>query len=70
MSDLDTNEQLIREFIEYAKWNNRFELHGYKGSALAARNALSKIRKLAQKRFQEIQAKKIEIHGAQDQGDE
>jgi hypothetical protein len=70
MSNNDTNEQLIREFMEYSKWSTRFELFGYKESAVKARNALSRIRKLAQTRFQEIQAKKIALHGNQNEGTE
>ena len=70
MSNNDTNEQLIREFMEYSKWSTRFELFGYKQSAVNARNALSRIRRLAQTRFQEIQAKKVAMYGNQNEGDE
>ena len=64
-NDKDTNELLIREFIEYSKWATRFELFGYKDSAKKARNSLMKITKLAKLRYREIQAKKIEMYGNQ-----
>lgn len=70
MTDKDINEQLIRQFMEYSKWSTRFELFGYKESAVKARLALTKIRKLAQARYQEIQAKKVAIHGNQNEGSE
>jgi hypothetical protein len=61
----DTNELLIREFIEYSKWATRFELFGYKESAKKARNSLMQISKLARQRYREIQAKKTEMYGNQ-----
>jgi hypothetical protein len=39
MSDTDTHELIIREFMEYSKWSTRFELHGYKESAVKDRDA-------------------------------
>ena len=66
----DTHDKLLLEFLVYLRWSQRFEQFGYKESAVKARNALSRMRKLAQARFQEIQAKKIEIHGIQNEGDE
>jgi hypothetical protein len=65
MSDIDTHELIIREFIEYSKWSTRFELHGYKESAVKARVALGEIRRLIMIRRAEIQAKKNLIHGIQ-----
>jgi len=70
MSDIDTHELLIREFMEYAKWSTRFELHGYKESAVKARVALGEIRRLIMTRRAEIQAKKNLIHGIQNDSDE
>lgn len=70
MSDSDLNEQLIRAFIEYSKWNTRFDLFGYKQSAVNARQALRKIRRLAQARYQEIHKQKVALHGNQNEGDE
>jgi hypothetical protein len=64
-NDKDTNELLIREFIEYSKWATRFELFGYKESAKKARNSLMQISKLARQRYREIQAKKTEMYGNQ-----
>jgi hypothetical protein len=66
--DDDTQEKLIKAFVEYSKWNERFERFGYKGSALQARAWLSEIRRMASLRRKEIQAKKNIIHGiGQDQ---
>ena len=65
MSDADTNELIIREFMEYSKWSTRFELHGYKESAVKARVALGELRRLITLRRAEIQAKKNLIHGIQ-----
>ena len=64
-NDKDTNELLIREFMEYSKWATRFELFGYKESAKKARNSLMQISKLARQRYREIQAKKTEMYGNQ-----
>jgi hypothetical protein len=70
-NDKDTNELLIREFMEYSKWATRFELFGYKESAKKARNSLMQISKLARQRYREIQAKKVDLYGNQnDQVDE
>jgi acyl dehydratase len=67
----DTHDELLKAVINYIRWNERFERFGYKGSAIQARNFLSDMRRIAQKRYQEIQAKKIEIHGNQkDQAEE
>ena len=66
----DVHDRLLIEFLVYLKWSQRFEQFGYKESAVKSRNALSNIRKLAQARYQEIQAKKIELHGNQNEGDE
>lgn len=66
----DTHDELLKAVISYIKWNERFERFGYKGSAREARNSLSDMRKIAQRRYQEIQAKKEEIHGNQNEGSE
>ena len=63
----DTNELLIKEFMEYSKWATRFELFGYKESAVKARNSLMQISKLARQRYREIQAKKVDIYGNQNE---
>ena len=70
MSESDLNEQLIRAFIEYSKWNTRFNLFGYKQSAVNARTALRDIRRLAQARYQEIHRQKVAIHGNQNEDEE
>ncbi len=70
MSNQDLNEQMIRKFIEYSRWSNRFELFGYKEAATKARNCLRELQQLANARYHEIQAKKNTIYGRQDQGDE
>jgi carbonic anhydrase len=66
----DTHDTLIKAFMEYSKWNERFERFGYKESAVKARTALRKIRKISTVRYQEIHAKKVEIHGNQNEGNE
>lgn len=70
MSEQDLNEQLIRKFIDYTKWSNRFELFGYKEAATKARNCLREIQQIANARYHEIQAKKHKLYGDQDQGGE
>ena len=68
MSDYDpdtTHDLLIKAFMEYSRWNTRFELFGYKDSALKARLALSEIRRLGKIRRAEILEKKNLIHGIQ-----
>ena len=70
MSEQDLNEQLIRKFIDYSKWSNRFELFGYKEAATKARNCLREIQQLANARYHEIQAKKRELYGNQKEGTE
>lgn len=66
----DTHDQLVKAFIEYSKWNSRFELFGYKGSAIEARNALGLIRHLAKQRRLEIQTKKQTLGRNQKRGTE
>ena len=70
MSDQDLNEQLIRKFIDYSKWSNRFELFGYKEAAVKARNCLREIQQIANARYHEIQAKKHTLYGNQNEGNE
>ena len=67
MTEPDYNEALIRAFMEYSKWATRFELFGYKESAVKARNSLMQISKLARQRYREIQAKKADIYGNQNE---
>ena len=66
----DTQDKLIKAFIQYSKWNERFERFGYKASCVNARAWLSEIRRLCTKRRYELQDKKIELHGNQNEGDE
>ena len=66
----DIHDKLLLEFLVYLRWSQRFEQFGYKESAVKSRNALMNMRRLAQARYQEIQAKKIALHGNQNEGDE
>jgi hypothetical protein len=52
----DTHDQLVKAFIEYSRWNERFERYGYHGSSVQAREFLRDIRDLCKKRRMEIQA--------------
>ncbi len=61
--DNDTHEQLVKAFIEYSKWNDRFERFGYKGSSVEAREALRAVRELATKRRMEILEKRKQLFG-------
>jgi len=61
--DDDTHAKLILAFLEYSKYNERFETYGYEKSAVRARNALTEIGKLIKTRREEIFQKKTEIHG-------
>lgn len=70
MSEQDLNEQLIRKFIEYSRWSNRFELFGYKEAGVKARNCLREIQQIANARYHEIQAKKHALYGNQKEGNE
>jgi hypothetical protein len=70
MSDKDLNEQLIRKFMEYSRWSNRFELFGYKEAAVKARNCLREIQQIANARYHEIRAKKHALYDNQNEGDE
>jgi hypothetical protein len=54
----DTHDQLVKAFIEYSRWNERFERYGYYGSSVQAREFLRSIRELSKKRRMEIQAKR------------
>ena len=68
MTEPDYNEALIRAFMEYSKWSTKFEIFGYKESAVKARVALVKIRDLAQARYRQIHRTKLSRHSDQDQG--
>lgn len=61
--DDDIHEQLVKAFIEYSRWNDRFERFGYKGSSIRARDYLRQIRKLSAKRFEQILQQREAIHG-------
>lgn len=54
----DTHDELVKAFIEYSRWNERFERYGYYGSSVQAREFLRDIRDLCKKRRMEIQAKR------------
>ena len=57
----DTHDTLVKAFIEYSRWNERFERYGYFESSKRAREALRIIRTLATERRKEIQAKRNEL---------
>lgn len=59
----DTHDKLVKAFIEYSRWNERFERYGYYGSSVQAREALRAIRSLATDRRKEIQSKRNELKG-------
>ena len=61
--DDDTHEKLIQAMLTYLKWGPRFEQFHYKESAVKARNALREIRELCLVRYHEIQKKKWEVYG-------
>ncbi len=52
----DTHDSLVKAFIEYSRWNERYERYGYHGSSVQAREYLRTIRDLCKKRRMEIQA--------------
>jgi len=54
----DTHDQLVKAFIEYSRWNERFERYGYFASSQQAREYLRDIRDLCTKRRMEIQAQR------------
>ena len=54
----DTHDLLVKAFIEYSRWNERFERYGYYGSSVQAREFLRDIRKLSTQRRMEIQAQR------------
>jgi hypothetical protein len=55
----DTHDMLVKAFIEYSRWNERFERYGYHASSVQAREFLRSIRDLSTKRRKEIQAQRI-----------
>jgi len=57
----DTHDKLVKAFIEYSRWNERFERYNYYGSSVQAREALRAIRSLATERRKEIQTKRNEL---------
>ena len=54
----DTHDKLVKAFIEYSRWNERFERYGYFASSQQAREYLRDIRDLCKTRRMEIQAKR------------
>ncbi len=54
----DTHDKLVKAFIEYSRWNERFERYGYHKSSAQAREYLRAIRDLCKVRRMEIQAKR------------
>ena len=66
--DDNTHAKLILAFMEYSKYNERFETYGYNESSISARNALTEIGKLIKIRREEIFQKKLEIHGSKRKG--
>jgi hypothetical protein len=62
----DTHDKLVKAFIEYSRWNERFERFGYKGSSIEARQALRAVRELATKRRMEILDKRKDLFGEAD----
>ena len=68
----DTHDRLVKAFIEYSRWNERFERYGYHGSSVQAREFLRDIRVLSTARRIEIQAqrklnKKAKPEGSDDE---
>jgi hypothetical protein len=61
--DDDTHDKLVKAFMDYCRWNDRFVRFGYKGSSIGAREALRAIRDLSVKRRVEIINRRNEIHG-------
>lgn len=59
----DTHDRLVKAFIEYSRWNERFERYGYYRSSVEARQHLRAIRDLATVRRKEINVRRKEIHG-------
>ena len=66
----DTHDKLVKAFIEYSRWNERFERYGYFGSSQQAREQLRAIRDLCKIRRMEIQAKRRLLKGTKTEGDE
>ena len=66
--DDDTHAKIILAFLNYSKYNERFETYGYNESSIHARNALTEIGKLIKTRRDEIFQKKLEIHGSKRKG--
>ena len=66
----DTHDELVKAFIEYSRWNERFERYGYYGSSDQAREFLRDIRDLCKKRRMEIQAKRRLNKQAKTEGDD
>jgi hypothetical protein len=57
----DTHDKLLKHFIEYSRWSERFEIYGYNESAIRARESLLEVGRLIKKRRDEIQAKRKAI---------
>ena len=57
----DTHDELVKHFIEYCRWNERFEIYGYNESAMRARESLLAVGRLIKPRRVEIQIQRKEI---------
>jgi hypothetical protein len=68
--DNNTHEKLIEEMLVYLKWGPRFEQFHYKESAVKARQSLRRLRDLCSARYHEIQKKKWEIYGKNQNDDD
>lgn len=66
----DTHDMLVKAFIEYSRWNERFERYGYHASSVQAREFLRSIRDLCKTRRMEIQAKRKLNKAARTEGDD
>lgn len=66
----DTHDKLVKAFIEYSRWNERFERYGYFASSQQAREYLRTIRDLCKARRMEIQAKRRLLKQTKTEGEE
>jgi hypothetical protein len=65
----DTHDKLVKAFIEYSRWNERFERYGYFASSQQAREYLRDIRDLCKARRMEIQAKRRQLKQTKTEGE-
>jgi hypothetical protein len=59
----DLHDKLLKSFIEYIRYNERFERYGYADSSQKARSSLVEVMRLAKQRRAEIYAKRVDLHG-------